>query len=254
MRDINYLLNKGVDVKASLDIFGDILIYDQNLDIYIDELITKLEQLRKVKELGDMTHYSIYVHSIKSSAKFFGFERLAKLALEHENKSKDNDLFFVCGDYENLSNEIKNMILISSNYLGKEINIKPVVLDKTKTILVADDSIVIRNYVKKLMKEYDILLATNGLNALEVIESDIKIQGVILDLNMPVLDGIAVLQYFTNKDLFQKIPVIIITGEEDKSVLDQLKIFPIVDTIKKPFSEVSIKSAVNKLLLKIGDV
>ncbi len=248
MRDVNYLIEKGVKLQQSLELFGDIAVYNQNLEIFLDEILTKLEQLQKTKEIGDMQHYAIYVHSLKSSAKYFGFEKLALIAANHEKKASENNLFYICEEFDNLTLEIKNMILIASTYLKKEIKITTHVVNKEQKVLVVDDSIVIRNYVKKLIKDYDVLLATDGEEALQVVESDIKLAGILLDLNMPNIDGFAVLDYFKAKNLFLTIPIAVITGEDNEDVIKKACEYPIVAVLRKPFNELTIKEAVSKLL------
>ena len=47
-----------------------------------------------------MANYAIQVHSLKSDAKYFGFETLAELAYKHEMESKANNMYFVTDNYE----------------------------------------------------------------------------------------------------------------------------------------------------------
>ena len=66
-----------------------------------------------------------------------------------------------------------------------------------KAIIVADDSIIIRNIIQKAIdNEYIVLNASNGREAIKYItDKSYDIVGMLLDLNMPETDGFIVLNY-----------------------------------------------------------
>ena len=67
-----------------------------------------------------------------------------------------------------------------------------------KAIIVADDSMIIRNIIEKaLSDEYVVLKAANGKEAIKhITDKKYDIVGMLLDLNMPESDGFVVLNYF----------------------------------------------------------
>ena len=90
---------------------------------------------------------------------------------------------------------------------------------KDKTILVVDDSNITRSLIERVYKDqYKILMASNGREAIDIVDTmpEGVLVAILLDLNMPDLDGFAVLDHFKEKDLFNKIPVSIITGDSSK--------------------------------------
>jgi DNA-binding NtrC family response regulator len=66
---------------------------------------------------------------------------------------------------------------------------------------------------------------------------------------MPRVDGFAVLEYLSNNDLFDSIPVSIISGDSTKETINKAYKYPIVDMLEKPFSENTIKNVVEKTLM-----
>ena len=66
---------------------------------------------------------------------------------------------------------------------------------------------------------------------------------------MPNVDGFAVLDYFKNANLFNRIPVAIITGEGTDENVKRAYTYPIVDMLQKPFNEVNVKNIVDKLIM-----
>ena len=121
-----------------------------------------------------------------------------------------------------------------------------------KTIIVADDSMIVKNIVEQaLMDEYDVVTTSSGAETLDFIinNKDKDIKGLLLDLNMPGTDGFMVLNYFKNANLFQKIKVSIISGDDTKETIDKAFTYDIVDMLNKPFSKEHIKNIVNKMIV-----
>lgn len=120
-----------------------------------------------------------------------------------------------------------------------------------KTILVVDDSNITRNLIEKVYKDqYKVLMASNGREAIDIVDTmpDGVIVAILLDLNMPDLDGFAVLDHFKERKLFEKIPVSIITGDSSKATISRVFTYNIVDVLIKPFSAFDIEKIVSKMI------
>ena len=119
-----------------------------------------------------------------------------------------------------------------------------------KAIIVADDSMIVRNIIEKALKDdYVVLKASNGKEALKhITDKKYDIVGMLLDLNMPESDGFMVLNYFQNNNLFKKYPIVIISGDDTKETIEKAFTYNIVDMLNKPFSSDNIKNMVNKMI------
>ncbi|MGN1371020.1 MAG: response regulator [Candidatus Coprovivens sp.] len=263
MKDINYLKENGVDLNKCLEVFGDVDTYNELIKEFRKSIDGKIKQLETYYQDGDMQNYAIYVHSLKSDCKSFGFMKLASLAYDHEVKSKANDLAYVKEHYEELMDEVNKVQSIVSNYLIDEKTTASIYNDEVQSIqpedtlcediiLVADDSEVIRIFVKKIFDaDYELAFAQDGKEALSIIrehEEDGRIKAILLDLNMPKVDGFAVLDYMTQANLLDKMPVTIISGDSSKEAISKAFEYNIVDMINKPFNETKIKDAVEKTI------
>ena len=251
MKDVNVLTNNGVDVEGALEVLGDMAMYDETIDDFLAGIGEKLKNLKTYKEACDMTNYSVYAHSIKSDARYLGFTKLAEIALEHEMKGKENNLAFVMEHYDELVDEANRIINVASTYKGVQspiIEQKEEIKHKDKAILVVDDSNLIRGFIQNIFdEEYEVIEATDGLAAINIINSNPdKIVGMLLDLNMPKVNGFQVLEYFKQNDLFKKVPVSIITGDDARNTVERAYGYPIVDVLTKPFNERDVKRVVEK--------
>lgn len=119
-----------------------------------------------------------------------------------------------------------------------------------KAIIIADDSMIIRNIIEKsLCDKYKVLKASNGKEAIKhITDKKYEIVGMLLDLNMPESDGFMVLNYFKNNNLFRKYPICIISGDDTKETIDKAFSYDIVDMLNKPFSKDNIENMVNKII------
>ena len=109
-----------------------------------------------------------------------------------------------------------------------------------KTILVVDDSIVMRNIVKNTFSMLKIpcqyLEAGDGIKALQLLETN-KIDLVLLDWNMPRMDGMEFLQRVRAKPAYENLAIIMVTSESARySVVEALQ-NGATDYIVKPIHE-----------------
>ena len=252
MKDVNLLTSNGVDINSSLELFGDMETYNETLEDFLNSVDEKINDIKKYKELSDMPNYAILVHSLKSDARYLGFTKLAELSYNHEMESKKNNVNYVYDHYEELMNEANRIINFVKSYMGQEVTIEQPkkVSISDKAILVVDDSNIIRNLISKIFDdEYGVLTADDGKQALDIIAtSPDNLIGMLLDLNMPNVNGFEVLEYFKNNNLFNKIPVSIITGDDSKDTVQKAFNYPIVDVLAKPFNERDVKRVVSSMI------
>jgi DNA-binding response OmpR family regulator len=105
----------------------------------------------------------------------------------------------------------------------------------SKTIFIVEDDIFLQGLeATKLKKEgYDILSAANGVEALKIIDSKIKIDLVLLDLMLPEIDGFTVLKRIRGDDLLAKVPVIVFSNLSEESDIQKAKTLGISEFMVK---------------------
>jgi len=256
MRDVNLLIKAGVNVQASLELFGDMETYDDTLKTFLEGIDEVIANLKKYKEVADMANYAILVHSLKSDSKYFGFEILAELAYKHEMESKANNIYFIYDNFDSLMDETTRIVRVVREYFGEKIeevetNSTWKVLDKA--ILVVDDSNVISNFIKKIFdNEFEVIVCNDGNEAIKQMKENTKLKGMLLDLNMPGVNGFEVLSFMQQNDMFTRIPVSIITGVCSDEIVNQVKVYPVTDILRKPFNEKDVKDTVLKMINRLG--
>ncbi|NLY70728.1 MAG: PAS domain-containing protein, partial [Clostridiales bacterium] len=112
-------------------------------------------------------------------------------------------------------------------------------------ILVVDDSASDRLIIESMLNEYEILTACDGVEAVDVLEKQDGINLLILDLNMPNMDGFQVLKYLKGSDRYRKLRTIILTNYNELD--NEIKGLNLgaVDYIRKPIHMESLKARID---------
>jgi len=119
-------------------------------------------------------------------------------------------------------------------------------------VLIVDDSPILRMAIRKVVRlsgiEDDrIHEAGNGREALDVLET-VWIDLVLLDLNMPVMDGEQFAQELRRRPDLKDVAVVIVSTEANKDRLQRLRDLGIVDSLHKPFEPEDLCKLISKVL------
>ena len=105
-----------------------------------------------------------------------------------------------------------------------------------RTILIVEDELINQQILAQILSEdYETIVAENGLEALQRLKSALTpISLILLDINMPIMDGLEFLKVVKKEKGLDKIPVIVLTAEKQ----NELKALELgaVDFIPKPYN------------------
>jgi two-component system, chemotaxis family, chemotaxis protein CheY len=120
-----------------------------------------------------------------------------------------------------------------------------------KTILVVDDSSSLRSLVKLALTRagYAVVEAGDGKQALAQVEQTAKINLIVSDVNMPVMDGISFLTELKKNARHKFIPVIMLTTEDEGAKMQQAKAAGARAWLLKPFDPPTLLDAVSRVVL-----
>ena len=122
-------------------------------------------------------------------------------------------------------------------------------MDKRQKILIVDDSKFNRDILKEILGEtYNYLEAENGNQAIQMIGENIGIDLMLLDINMPQMNGFEVLKIMKRSQCIEETPVIMISSEESVDTMREAYEMGITDYITRPFDSVIVKKRVQNTL------
>lgn len=242
MNNIDLLKAYNVDVNAALELWGDMDSYNESLKEFKETLNSKLTNLENFKNENDWQNYAILAHSMKSESKYLGFMNEAEVFLAHELNGKESNAEFINNNFNTLKETVRKMVTLLNSYFNED-----GASSNKKNLLIADDSNIILNYLEKnITGEYKIIRANDGSDAINNLKN-YDIYAILLDLNMPGIDGFEVLKYLKENNLIEKIPVVIITGDDTEETIKRAFSYPILDVLNKPFNDKSIEKILTSI-------
>ncbi|MDD1749268.1 MAG: response regulator [Methanothrix sp.] len=124
-------------------------------------------------------------------------------------------------------------------------------MSELNKILIVDDSQLIHSMYRLVLNRYKnckIVDAMNGLEALDVLSRENDFNLILLDINMPVMNGLQFMEKIKNENIYKNIPIIVISteGKED----DTLRALQLGATgyVVKPFKPHMLYELIEKIL------
>ena len=119
-----------------------------------------------------------------------------------------------------------------------------------KKVLIVDDSDLIHQMYRLVLNRYncDFVDAMNGREALEILEKSDDIQLVLLDINMPVMNGLQFMEKASALGISSRIPVLVVSTEgKEQDTIHALKLGA-RGYLKKPFNSGDLYNLIEKIL------
>lgn len=117
-----------------------------------------------------------------------------------------------------------------------------------KSILAVDDTAVVLTRISNILKDdYEVITANSGARALKYLKEH-KPDLILLDVQMLPMDGIETLHEIRNMQNRENIPVIMLTGVEDKDIVLESAKLGICDYILKSSSSAELLKRIERVL------
>ncbi len=117
-------------------------------------------------------------------------------------------------------------------------------------VLIADDSEINREMLSDMLgDQYDFIYAGDGTEVIEILESNQSVDIILLDINMPKMDGFEVMRIMNERHWIDEIPVIIISSEDGTSFIRRGYEMGATDYIMRPFYSFVVRRRVRNILI-----
>ena len=116
-------------------------------------------------------------------------------------------------------------------------------------ILSVDDSRTMRMMVKRAFRNFqcELFEAADGAEGLAAAVAN-KPDLIVLDYNMPVMDGVTMLRNMRENAELKRTPVIMLTAEDSNEIISTVARLGVRDYIIKPFEDENLLSKVNRII------
>ena len=135
--------------------------------------------------------------------------------------------------------------------ITKSTNVKNVRTESKSTILVVDDSVTVRKVTSRFLERhgFNVALAKDGIDAIEILQ-DMTPDMILLDIEMPRMDGFEVAKQVRYNNRLHNIPIIMITSRTGEKHRERALDIGVNDYVGKPFQEKQLLEKIQKLLGK----
>lgn len=118
-----------------------------------------------------------------------------------------------------------------------------------KTVLIVDDSASLRTVVSMALKGagYEVKEATNGQEALDILNDTAMINLIVSDVNMPVMNGLEFAKKVKEMTIHKFTPILMLTTESAEEKKDTAKAAGVKAWMTKPFAPTQLVKAADKL-------
>lgn len=122
----------------------------------------------------------------------------------------------------------------------------------TRRVLVADDDPVIRHLVTTIVRKegYTPVVVNDGLEAFRILQKDADFKAAIFDMMMPHLEGMDVIRQMRTEKRLMRIPVMMITSEQDLKLMSASFAAGATLFLPKPFTTEQLQSTLRMLVNK----
>ena len=121
--------------------------------------------------------------------------------------------------------------------------------DERRLIMIVDDSVTVRKVTSRLLERqgYDVVTAKDGVDAIEQLET-IKPDLMLLDIEMPRMDGFEVTNLVRHHELHRDLPIIMITSRTGEKHRERALSLGVNQYMGKPFQEETLLENIESLL------
>lgn len=220
----------------------NILVIMENNSFLVRSIVEKLQELAYNVEALEMDIHQISLQKDKYEAIFLYMEsdtsvKAKELIFIRDKAVEENiPVFYLGEDAEDIKDIMPEYILKSIFKRPIDVKVTAKIVDNyikeygkqvKKKILVIDDSgAMLRNVKGWLGDKYNVILANSGAMGIKYLATD-RPDLVLLDYEMPVIDGRQVLEMIRTETEFRDVPVIFLTSKNDReSILKVMELKP----------------------------
>jgi len=119
----------------------------------------------------------------------------------------------------------------------------------SRRILVADDDPVMRRVVSRVLSDagYRVVLANDGREAYRILQVDADFRAAIFDMRMPHLHGIDIIRYMRTEKRLMRIPVVMMTADQNLTVQGESFAAGATAFLLKPFTTQNVQTILRLL-------
>ena len=240
-----------LDTEKGIMYCGGVAEYLDALSIFAASISQRAAELEDAINNNDINNFTIRIHALKTMTKSIGAVDLSELAASLEEAGKTGDKFAIESGvpvflelYRSLESKLSliDMPKPQVTTVGGDRD------DMHHILVVDDDSDFIALVSRWLKKEYKVSAIGSGEQAITYLQTE-KPELILLDYAMPGMSGLDVLEYIRSNPDTKSLPVIFLTGTEDREIVKSAEKLHPEGFLLKSMGKSGLMMAVNQFFL-----
>ena len=124
-------------------------------------------------------------------------------------------------------------------------------MEKMKIMVVDDNTVNLATLEQELKDKYEVIPMMTGRRAIKYLYQN-KVDLILLDVQMPIMDGIETLKEIRTQDNGVVVPVIFLTARKDANTVLEGSKLGIMDYVTKPFDPDDLKERIERVFKRLG--
>lgn len=208
-----------LNVEDGIRYCGGTQEYLDALTIFAESISVRAKEIETCYQNQDWINYTIKMHALKSMTKTIGAGPLSELAASLEEAGNHEDLYAIHAGTNvllTLYRELEPSLSLLSNPLAQITSAGN--RESHHILLVDDDSDFLALVSRWLKKDYRVSTINSGEQALKYLQT-VHPDLILLDYAMPKMSGLQVLESIRQNPDTQNLPVIFLTGTDDRETV-----------------------------------
>lgn len=124
-------------------------------------------------------------------------------------------------------------------------------MKKMRILAIDDNTVNLATLEQELKDKYEVIPMISGRRAIKYLYCE-KVDLILLDIQMPVMDGVETLREIRNLENGITVPVIFLTAMKDKDTVIEGSKLGIMDYITKPFDSEDLTNRIDRVFKRLG--
>ncbi|GAB3897709.1 response regulator [Larkinella knui] len=124
---------------------------------------------------------------------------------------------------------------------------------KLNLLIVESNSFLVRILQNALAADFNIILASNPLEARELLKKGVVVDFIITDLSLSKADGMDLIQRVRKSTRYHSLPILVLSGSEDSNTRISCLENGADDCMTKPFNPLEVRAKIQAMLRRSGN-
>ncbi|KAA9357639.1 response regulator transcription factor [Larkinella humicola] len=123
---------------------------------------------------------------------------------------------------------------------------------KVNLLIIESNRFLVRILLETLADEFNVIVASNGNEAMNLLEKGLSTDFIVTDLKVPKVDGLELIQLVRKSSRYHSLPILALSGSEDSNTRIRCLENGADDCMTKPFNPLELQAKIRAMLRRVS--